>query len=104
MGYNFVLSLLDRPSVLKKNNRPLTGPRKVSNSFRSKEKKYIYIYLSTFLEMKKKESKPHQEEVKGDIFHWRTKVPFMRQFGENTRAPSVRRKCEFLPPSALFVF
>lgn len=43
MGYNFVLSLLDRPSVLKKNNRPLTGPRKVSNSFRSKEKKYIYI-------------------------------------------------------------
>lgn len=54
MGYNFVLSLLDRPSVLKKNNRPLTGTRKVSNSFRSKEKKNIYIYLSTFLEMKKK--------------------------------------------------
>lgn len=42
--------------------------------------------LSVFLKMKK-EGKPHQEEVKGDIFHCRTKVPFMRQLGRIQEHP-----------------
>lgn len=32
---------------------------------------------------KKNEGKPHQEEVKGDIFHCETKVPFTGQLGEH---------------------
>lgn len=42
--------------------------------------------LNVFLKMKK-EGKPHQEEVKGDIFHFRTKVPFMRQLGRIQEHP-----------------
>lgn len=34
-------------------------------------------------EKKVGEAKPHQEEVKGDIFQRRTKVPFMGQRGED---------------------
>lgn len=42
--------------------------------------------LSIFLKMKT-EAKPHQEEVKGDLFHCRTKVPFMKQLGRIQEHP-----------------
>jgi len=46
----------------------------------------VSLAESVFLKMKK-EGKPHQEEVKGDIFHCRTKVPFMGQLGRIQEHP-----------------
>lgn len=46
----------------------------------------------------KEEGKPHQEKVKGDIFHCRTKVPFMRQSGGEHRS-TLREEKMWLSPT-----